>query len=170
MNFFTKTRVLISIIIVLAALNIAILGTIGFHFYKNRPDKEDERPRREHAGKFAAQQMHLTDEQFKKFDSSRVEFVKESNQVMEQIRQTSKLILDEISSEKPDTLKLNEFVESFGKLHMQQKKMMINHMLQVKSTCTPDQLKHFKKLIRRMESVEMMRGNRNRNRAMQGNK
>ncbi len=163
MNFFTKTRVLVSIIVVLAALNLATLGTVGYHIIKSRSEKIPEMNRREQPGRFMARQMQMTDDQFNDFERSRADFMKKSNEVMNEIRKTSRLILDEIGNENPDKQKLNEYSITYGNLHMQQKQMMIDHLLEIKAKCTPQQRDHFKQFIKRMENAEMIRGRRLRN-------
>jgi len=48
-------------------------------------------------------------------------------------------IAKEISSKKPDTLKLYKLADEWGNLHSQLKKQTIRHFLQLKSYCNPAQ-------------------------------
>lgn len=164
MNFFTKTRVLVTIIIVLAAMNLAVLFTIGYHYTKYKYSDKREKVNSDRPGRFMAKQMHLDQEQIEHFDNSRDDFMKESNLIMSEIRETSKQIFDEIAKENTDTLKLKELNEKFGNLHKQQKQLMTNHLLNIKNSCTPQQQKHFQKFLHRMSKEEFDRRSRDHNR------
>lgn len=164
MNFFSKTKFLVAVIIVLSAIILAIIGTMGYHFF--RFDRESrERPRENNQmAKYVAKQLQLTPEQIIQFDSLRDRFHEESDRLMHESRVISKNIMDEITSEKPDIDKLKDLATKFGKLQEEQKHVMINHLLKVRSKCNTSQQMNFKKLVQRMERQEHSERERNRNR------
>ena len=163
MNFFTKTKFLIAVIIILSAIILAIFGTMGVHHFNmdrrgNNESRENPQP-----GKFIAKQLHLTPEQIKEFDSLREKFHSETNTLIKDSKDISRDIMEEIVSEKPDIVKLKAFAEKFGKLQEQQKQLMIDHLLEIKGKCSDSQKVNFKKLLQQMENHERMKRERSRN-------
>jgi len=154
MNFFSKTKFLVAVIIVQSAIILAIVGTMGYHFFRFEREFR-ERPRdNNQMAKYVAKQLQLTPEQIVQFDSLRDRFHEESDRLMHESRVISKNIMDEITSEKPDIDKLNELATKFGKLQEEQKHVMINHLLEIRSKCNTSQQMNFKKLVQRMERHE----------------
>lgn len=161
MNFFTKTKFLIATIVILSAIIVSIFATMGYHRY--RMERRERKESREHQpGKYIARQLQLTPEQVKEFDSLREKFRSESELIMRNSHDISKAIMDKIMSENPNVVKLKELAQKFGELQEQQKQMMINHLLEVRSKCSPTQQIHFKKLIKQMENHD--KANRGRER------
>ena len=169
MNFFTKTKFLIAVIIILSAIVLSIFGTLGYHHYKTgqRENKESKEynESRENAqpGMFMAKQLKLSPEQIKEFDSLREKFHSETNKLIKESKDISRAIMEEIVTEKPDIAKLKSLAEKFGKLQEQQKQMMIDHLLEIKGKCSESQQVNFNKLLRQMENHERMNGERRRN-------
>lgn len=162
MNFFTKTKFLIAIIIILSAIILSILGTMGYHQFKmERREKKESRERQ--PGKYIAKQLQLTPEQIKEFDSLRNKFHSELEVLIKDSKDVSKNIMDEIMSEKPDTIKLKALAEKFGKQQEQQKQITINHLLDIKSKCTTSQQVYFKRLIKQLENHDRRNRERSRN-------
>jgi len=164
MNFFTKTKFLIAVIIVLSAIIIAIFGTIGFHYikYEKRSivkPKDNQQP-----GRFMAKQLMLTPEQIKEFDSLRNKFHEDLNSLTKDIKSTSRSINEEIISENSSQTKLDSLAKRFGELQSQQKTIMINHFLEIKGKCNPKQRTNFYKFLKRMENRDMNEADRNRER------
>ncbi|NVO10108.1 MAG: periplasmic heavy metal sensor [Bacteroidales bacterium] len=164
MNFFSKTKFLVAVIIVQSAIILAIVGTMGYHFFRFEQEFR-ERPRENNQmAKYVAKQLQLTPEQISEFDSLRDKFRRESDNLIRESRDVSKDIMDEITSEKPDISKLKELATKFGKLQEEQKHVMIDHLLELKGKCNTSQQMNFKKLIHRMERQEHNERERNRNR------
>ncbi|NOU17132.1 MAG: periplasmic heavy metal sensor [Bacteroidales bacterium] len=164
MNFFSKTKFLVAVIIVQSAIILAIVGTMGYHFFRFEREYR-ERPRENNQmGRYVAKQLQLTPEQIIQFDSLRHNFHKESDRLMHESRVISKNIMDEITSEKPDIDKLKDLATKFGKLQEEQKHVMIDHLLEIRSKCNTSQQMNFKKLVQRMERHERNERERNRNR------
>lgn len=165
MNFFTKTKMLIAVIIILSAIILAIFGTMGYHHFKMVKKENIEFRNNQQPGKFMARQLQLTDDQIKEFDSLRENFRTETNALIKDSRDISRDIMEEIMSDNPDINKLKTLAEKYGKLQEQEKQLMIEHLLDVKGKCTPSQQANFKKLIKQLESHDRMSRERHRNRA-----
>jgi Spy/CpxP family protein refolding chaperone len=162
MNFFTKTKFLVAVIIVLSAIILAVFGTMGYHYFRFEGEAKG-RPResKQMAG-YMAKQLQLTPEQVTQIDTLRERFHKESNALLLESRSVSKEIMAEITSDSPDIPKLKTLAQKFGKLQEDQKQMMINHLLEVKSKCSASQQMNFKRFIRQMENHERMARERSR--------
>lgn len=163
MNFFTKTKFLVAVIIVLSAIILAILGTIGYQVYQHERFSDDRVRETNQGGRYMAKQLQLTHEQIKEFDSLRERFHDESDKLIRDSRKVSKEIMEEIMSENPDTEKLSTLAKTFGEVQEEQKQMMIKHLLEIRSKCTVSQQANFKKLLRQIEKHEGMYRERRRN-------
>lgn len=164
MNFFTKTKILIAVIIVLSAIIIAMLGTIGFHYFKFERRTLDQPKENIQPGQYMAKQLKLTPEQMHEFDSLRENFHAELNKLSKEIQSTSKEIAEKIVSENPNRDSLMILAERFGQLQKQQKMIMIKHLLDIKGGCSAQQKECFTRLIKQMERRDGMDGERHRNR------
>jgi len=163
MNFFTKTKFLVAIIIVLSAIILAIFGTIGFHYFRYERLSNDRPQENNQGAKYMAKQLELNSDQTAQLETLRDRFHKESSTLMSNSRNISTDIMNEITAENPDMVKLKDLAEKFGKVQEEQKLMMINHLLEVKGKCNCSQKMQFKKFIRKMEKHEQMNRQRNRN-------
>ena len=175
MNFFTKTRFLLAVIIILSAIIVAMFVTMGYNKYRynnrqNRWDQENREARQQQndkgkaeRGKFMAKQLQLTPEQIKEFDDLRNKFHNQLEEQMDKTRQLSRDIMEEISSENPDTTKLKVLSEKFGEAQKEQKEMMVKHLLEIRSKCSPTQQANFRKVLRRIENHDRMYRERRQN-------
>jgi len=161
MNFFTKTKFLVAVIIVLSAIILAIFGTMFYHYYRFERGPKDRPKENNQMAKYMAKQLELTPEQVTQFDTLRERFHNESNALIRDSRNISRDIMEEITSENPDIAKLKALAEKFGKLQEQQKQMMIDHLLEVRGKCNPSQQVHFRKFVRQMEKHEQKERNHN---------
>lgn len=164
MNFFTKTKVLIAVIIVLSAIIIAIIGTVGIHYLKQKKHASAEQKENTQPGRYMAKQLKLTPEQIHEFDSLRGKFHSDIDIIEKDIKSTSRNIMEEIMLENPNRAKLDSLANKFGQLQAQQKLMMINHLLDIKGKCTMQQKECFSKLIKQMERRDRMNSEGHRNR------
>lgn len=175
MNFFTRTRFLLAVIIILSTIIVAMFVTMGYNKYRynNRQyrwgqENREVRQRQKNKenverGKFMAKQLQLTPEQMKEFDDLRETFHDQLDNLMDKSRQLSKEIMEEISSENPDTSKLNTLSALFGETQKVQKKMMAKHLLEIRSKCTPSQQANFRKVLRSIENHDRMYRERRQN-------
>lgn len=175
MNFFTRTRFLLAVIIILSAIIVAMFVTMGYNKYRynnrqyrwgqeNREARQQQNDKEKaERGKFMAKQLQLTPEQIKEFDDLRDKFHNQLEELMDKTRQLSRDIMEEISSENPDTIKLKALSEKFGEAQKEQKEMMVKHLLEIRSKCSPSQQANFRKVLRRIENHDRMYRERRQN-------
>ena len=172
MNFFTKTRILIGIIVILSAIILAMLGTMSYHrFESHRRDIRENRENRNdralrenrQPGKYMAKQLQLTPEQIKIFDQLRDKYHSETDVIIKESRDISNKVMEEIFSDNPNKVKLDSLSKKFGELQSKQKQLMYEHLLEIRSKCTDSQQVNFKKLLRKIENHNRMYRERRQN-------
>lgn len=164
MNFFTKTKLLLATIVILSTIIIAILGTIGFHYFRNSNRVHEKPMVNQQPGMFMAKQLKLSPDQIKEFDSLRDKFHENLNTLESDIKSTSKNIMEEIISENTNRDKLDSLAKRFGDLQTQQKTITISHLLEVKGKLDQEQRTNFSKFLKRMEKRDIERFENQKNR------
>jgi len=163
MNFFTKTRLLIGAIILLAAINIAILATVGFHFIRMRSNLQQEPPSEMRHTRFIADELKLTPEQQEDFIKLREEFLYDIQNVKSSIRETYKESMIELSKETPDDQILDSLSNEIANLHRLHHEVTINHFRKVKGICNADQNDCLKRMFFRMMPMDEFQHRRSQN-------
>jgi Spy/CpxP family protein refolding chaperone len=169
MNYFTKYRVLIGAVILLAAINIAILATLGFHHIT---PKETETPAVEpvQQGSQISRELKLTREQNNQFHKLRQNYFLQTKENRNALRQNYDLIMEELSTASPDKILLDSLAQQIGKLHVEQQRATIDHFLTLQSMCSEEQYQKLQQHFKRMKNPEfrqrreMMQKNRRYNR------
>ncbi len=161
MNFFTKTRVLIGAVILLAAINVAVIATIGFHFINAPKELPPIAPNEIQRTRFIANELNLTPEQREEFKELRDQFMRDVQSVKNEIKNTYKLSMIELSKDKPDNHILDSLSDEIARLHRKHHKVTIEHFKKVKEVAiTPEQQEHFKRMFYRMMDRDQMDQNR----------
>jgi Spy/CpxP family protein refolding chaperone len=166
MNFFTKTRLLVGAVILLAAINIAVLGTIGFHFLFTPKDFPVEPPEEIERTRFLAKELDLSPDQIEEFKELREQFIHDIQSVRMSLRATYKLSMQELSKEEPDSIYLDSISNEIATLHRKHHVITIEHFKRVKRVATPDQQERFQRMFYRMMPMDDFPGDRFRNRQM----
>jgi len=177
MNRFTKKQFLIGGLILLFVINIAALATIIYQNqkYNNvqppKPDtnkewrddrygnmgrKEHDRPHRhDHPNRFdryLKQELDLNDDQFSAFLKTREENKEKQHAIVRNLSEKRSEMMKELSSETPDTIKLQQIAREIGGLHKKLKETTIEHFMRLKTICTPTQKEKLNEMIQRMEN------------------
>lgn len=165
MNYFTRTRVLVAIIVVLAITLIAIIGTIVYSYYRQKNLAEqianNPKDRMEQQTQFLRERLNLTPEQEDIFRKSRFEFQEKNFEINKKLKKLTAEILNELSAPEPDIKLIDSLIEQYGELHKAGKKIMVNHLLEIKSACTPEQFSKFQRIVIRSQH-RMMQMHRQR--------
>jgi Spy/CpxP family protein refolding chaperone len=170
MNYFTKYRILIGVVILLAAINIAILATLGFHHITPK-ETQTPPPEAEQQGIRIARELNLTPEQNKMYHNLRQTYFMQTQENRIALQQNYGQIMNELSSPNPDTVLLNSLALQIGKLHVEQQHATIDHFLTLQSICSEEQYKRLQQHFKRRMNPEfghrrgLMHRNRRFNRA-----
>ena len=165
MNYFTKYRILIGAVILLAAINIAILITLGFHHIKdNQPMVGPIEPDKQ--GQMLARELNLSPEQEKQFQELRQSYFLQTQQNRIALREKYGAIMGELNSTSSNKALLDSMVKEIGKLHMEQQYATIDHFLTLQSLCSDEQYHKLQQHFMRMMNNEQ----RHRREPMQRNR
>lgn len=163
MNLLNNNRILIGAVILLAALNIAILVTIGFHFVKSKGFEPPPPQMEMRNTKFITDELNLTSEQQEQFKTLRKDFFEQIQTVKREIRATYKASMVELTKENPDQVILDSLSNEIANLHRKHHEITINHFIQVKSVCNSDQQECLKRLFFRMMPMDDVQHRRQEN-------
>ena len=137
-----NTKILWIIIIFLAVLNMATIGTI---IYNNRQVKaEDENivfePDAQPVnGMYFKQTLGFDNHQMEVFRQSSRTFRQNANQIIGSINRSKEELFIELQTEQPDTARLQEISKEIGLLHAELKEVTVTFYLELNSVCNPEQ-------------------------------
>lgn len=160
-TYFSKYGILFWLIIILLVINISAITTIFFGIsIRDRKDTKFFPPKaeyhRQHEGKFFCQSLDLNEEQQQLFEKARHKFFSEAKKIAGQMHKKRVEFINELASDEPDTLKLQEIAKDIGSLHSKLKFQTYRHYLEMKSICTKEQeeklIKIFKSMLYKEDS------------------
>lgn len=155
MNFFTQNRILVGAVILLAAINLAILGTIGFRFIKSNYIPDEPPMRREHM-EFITRELELTPEQEIQFEELRREYSNQNQVLRTELRDRHRLIMKELSSPQPNRDVMDSIADQIAELHYEQQQATIDHLMKLREICTYEQYVQLQHLFMRTMNREPM--------------
>ncbi|HOP04852.1 MAG TPA: periplasmic heavy metal sensor [Tenuifilaceae bacterium] len=154
----SRNRILVGIVVLLAAINVAILLTIGFNYARVkrdvrpdiRPETRDELQRT----KFLSRELNLTPEQHAEFHSLRDEYVESISDIREQIRSTYQQTMMELANDEPNEDILDSLSNEIARLHKENHQITIDHFKRVKNVCSGDQQECLRRMFFRMMPMD----------------
>ncbi|HNS31120.1 MAG TPA: periplasmic heavy metal sensor [Tenuifilaceae bacterium] len=151
MNFFNKTRFLIGAVILLTAINLAVLGTVGFHFARFSKIQQPPLPNEVQRTHFIAKELNLSLEQKEKFQNIRHQFRIDEQSVKNEILENYRRTMQELSKDSLNSKTLDSLANEIGRLHCKHHQMTVEHFRKVKGIATsPEQQEHFRRMFFRM--------------------
>lgn len=158
MNFLTKTRFLVIVIIIETVLLVTILATFGYRYYSYNQDRreyrESRKDRPEQHRDFMAKALNLTLEQRDDFRMLKAKFHKSFDTLEVQIRDINKLLTEEVVKDEPNKQTIDSLIEQFSQVQREQKIAMVEHLMEIKSKCRPEQQEKFNKFIMKMHDYQ----------------
>jgi len=154
-TYFTRYRILMWLIIILLVINISAITTIFFGInlrYKKeaRPFHQRTELHRHHDGKFFEQSLNLSQEQDLQFKATRHKFFTEAKKIAGQMHNKRVEFINELASDVPDTIKLQEIADEIGMLHSNLKYQTYKHYLEMKNICTKEQEEKLTRIFKSM--------------------
>lgn len=148
MDFFSQKKFLVRLIIILIALNIAL---IGFFWWKSHQYRRPPGPPRNSEQELSAilkKELNLTDKQTQDFNKIRTDFFEKEKMLSEVIRskRDSMNLMMFSKNANDEQLKLLASVVAENENRMEL--LRIEQASQLRSICTPEQLIKFETLIR----------------------
>jgi len=152
MNFLTKNRILVIVVVILSLLLLSILGGLGYGYYRTKRASQLPPPasRFEHQAAFISRTLNFSPAQNEQFIRLGERFHFKFDSLATQLRQVSAEINSEITQPEVDTLKLNGLINRYANLQRQQKELSVRHLMDVRAICNPDQQQHFCRMARQI--------------------
>jgi hypothetical protein len=154
-----KKRILIGALIVLIIMNLAALGSFGYHKYgschkdKKECQKDQDLSKNPHdrIKDYVKKELKLNTIQFDKFCQLKDLNLKNTDSIWEQMVKLRELTQKEITKANPDSLRLIQMADTIGLLHRSMQLEMNRHFLAVKKILDPNQLIKYNEMIKNID-------------------
>jgi len=153
MNFFSKTRLITWLVIILIVINISAIGTIVYHIYFSSESKQSD-SNTKNIQNIIREELGLSPLQEQKYLRIKKEFDEKSSEILIEMKNKRQEMLDELSSADSNPEKLNNIAEDIGMLHTSLKKLTIENFLEMKILCDSDQCLKLRLLYNDMQMCE----------------
>ena len=138
MNYFNKIRNLTISVIILAILNISTITTLII--LNVNPKNNTELPTPSHnPHRFICSELELDATQKKEFEKFRTEFSTNIKALTQELELKHVELFEEITSDKPDSIKLDQLANETGKIHAALKNESTKFFLSMRSICNEEQ-------------------------------
>jgi Spy/CpxP family protein refolding chaperone len=142
MEKFPKIRFIVITILVITIVNIVALALVlRYSFHEHRNNRTVEK--KEHSGKgfdYLKEKLELTPEQVSLFRNEKDSFFASANLVFDELEKKRLEMINEFGKPNPDTVRLYALAAEMGINHGELKRYVVDHMLKLRSYCTPEQL------------------------------
>ena len=138
MNYFNKQKVVFWIMVLMILINISAFTSF---FFFHRADRTVVADTAACSGtcRFLDRQLSLNAVQSEKVNAINLKFREHTEPLVSEIKTIRNSMLDELGSDKPDTLKLNGFTEKIGELQKQLQRAAIIQFQQLRMVCNAEQ-------------------------------
>ena len=148
MSYFSKSNVLLWVIIVLLIVVLSALGTMMHRMNKRIKGFRQTQDTSINNVMRIKEALNLNEEQTAKVKQIKLKQSEEQLRVRSEIFKKRQVFLDELTSDNPDTNKLNTMMPEIAKLQVQLKKQSVKQYLEIKRFCNPEQKKKLELLVR----------------------
>jgi hypothetical protein len=167
-----KKRILTGLLIVLILINLATLGTFGYHKYKynhrERPDfshqENNKQNEKEKVKQFIKKELGLNDNQFELYSKLKDQNMRNSDSIWQNLSRLKDLNQSELTKDNPDSLQLLQLSDSIGLFHKRMQLEMNRHLIEVKKILDPNQKKIYNEMILNLGKNQWKNHDKNRNR------
>lgn len=157
MNPQDKNRLIFWILLFLVIVNLS--AVIAFFAFNRHTETVSCNAMQPQCGKAFECELGLSEEQVREVDVINSEYQSKSSPIVQAIRNIRSDILDELSSESPDTTYINEKSNELCDLQLQLQQANFTQFLGLKKVCDPDQAKRLSALYKELYGCAGM-GNR----------
>ncbi len=169
-----RHRILIWVIVILAAINLATLGSI-YYSRHDRPksssanDRSDEANQPvEQRARFFGEQLDLSNDQLAQVREFNRSFNRKARGIENELSQLRSEMITELGKANSDTLRLNQLATAMGDHHRELKLLTMELYLQMKAVCSPEQQTKlnqiFQSMLNKENQMNLPRGQGNRGR------
>jgi hypothetical protein len=173
-----KKRWMILAIVILAAMNVAMVVTVLYNRHRVaevlnvQQNRENEivNPSIRFSGRYFRDQLGLSRAQMSDFSRFNPEFRQRAREINIRLAELRQQMLNELSADGSNTTILNALADSLGYLHADLKKLTYGYYLDLKNICDKQQQEKLELMFRDMFATDIqagpngMRGQRRRGR------
>ncbi|HTA62864.1 MAG TPA: Spy/CpxP family protein refolding chaperone [Bacteroidia bacterium] len=134
-------------VMLLAALNICLLGSIWLKQSNQASDEMRRPPNGAKAADFLLEQLKFSPEQLVAFEKLKEVHHHSMDSLREISKEVHKLFFDNLKNEKPDTAKVNELARAIANNQTQIELVTFNHFKEVRKLCDEKQKVTFDEII-----------------------
>lgn len=153
MESYQKNKLLFWIMIFLIVVNLSALAT--YFLFPRKATVVSCADPSAGPGCMLHEELGLTQEQAEQVDAINARYVEVSGPLADEIREMRSAVLNELSSDMPDTLRLNGYSEELSQLQGRLHRQNMKHYLELKQVCTPDQALRLSSLYRELYGCPM---------------
>jgi periplasmic protein CpxP/Spy len=139
MDYFSKNKILISSIVVLAALNIATLATLWWFAGRQNDLPQIAGRSGLRAHEFLVRELRLTDEQQLRYKQMREEHAATTRQLLEQLRNQKKDFFELVRNNNLDEAEIVRKSNAIAQLQSEIDRATLHHFQQIRMMCTEHQ-------------------------------
>ncbi len=129
------------------ALNIAVLGTVGFFFYQRSGDWVSPFGTTMKKGKFLFEELSLRPEQMKAMKARAIPFRAEVDRKRQEIAAKKRMLFALLRADETDKKAIDKAIADISAMQEEMQRMITSHMLEQKARLDKDQQQKFVGLI-----------------------
>ncbi len=154
-----KTRLLIWIIIILVAVNVAAIvsGLVFSSERKNRFPARTDIPFNQRADVFRGQ-LDLNDSQKQSFTIFNREFNQRAREITGKMNSFRIQMVEEMAATNPDSARIDSICVRIGMLHTELKRATVDYYMKMKSVCTSEQQLELNRFFERIINADKGEG------------
>ncbi|HEY4613571.1 MAG TPA: periplasmic heavy metal sensor [Bacteroidota bacterium] len=144
MDYFSKKRLAFWGVVLLVIMNISALTTVWFQQHRRqevlrRPELERPGPPQQRVMQFLKEELQLTEGQTTQFAEYQKRHFAHARVIRDAIRDLKHELFQELSTQGPDTVKVQRLAAAIGAEQSELEKITFYHFLDLKRMCTPVQ-------------------------------
>jgi Spy/CpxP family protein refolding chaperone len=142
-------RKLMTIVLVLSlGLNLGIIFTFGHHWFMEREFRKGPGESSWFKNKMK-KELNLTDEQVNFMEQDRAAIHQEVKALREELQKKRSELFKLVDAEKVDNQKIDHLINDLAQLQVKLEKVIIGHLLTMKSHLTPEQQKKLREAMKK---------------------
>lgn len=164
MKIFDNKRLFFAVVLIFTVVNMAFVITVIYRInnFKNERNYRHDRGHRNGA-RFMAKEIGFDEAQQELFSLARKEFREKAAPLHKNLGELNSLLINEVTSINPDTLKCRHLSNQIGIIHTRIKIESYNHFLKVRSIAKPSQVSELNRFYKEL----LLENNRNYRRPKQ---
>jgi len=139
-----KRKLIILGIILLIAINVSVLATVGYRWQCGGGNKSCGGCA---PGEYVCMQLSLSETQRQKMDTYKKVFDERTVTIRESLSHKRNELVQLLNAPLPDQEKIDSLIKEIGITQTELEKEVVNHILQAKEILTPEQQEKFLNLI-----------------------